>query len=403
MDFLSYKNFLKDEYPSAYDFLQSHSWKSSFFPESVALSSKAYQKMEKVIQSLFLLKNKKDYLNSPSIKTPETALKSQSQNSVLMAYDFHIEKETPKLIEVNTNASGFLLVNSLYQFQNLPYKKAKEDLKKSFQSEWEKFNEDNKNYLERGSQADQKNRAVQTPQKVILIDEDPLDQKMTLEFFMYKDFFQSMDWPFEICDSRSLKTDDKGNLCASKGKRVDFIYNRSTDFYFEKHPHLAEAYLKRTCAVSPNPREYYLLSDKNRLCEWSSQKEIRPELKPIRNNLPFAEILTPQNKDKAWANRKKYFFKALRGHGGKLAYKGASLTRKKFEKLCHSESLIQEFAPPLKITDSQGQEWKTDFRAYVYEDQIQQLTARCYQGQLTNFRQENSGFAVIKMIGIAGS
>jgi len=386
MDFLAYKSFLKKEYPSAYDFLQSHSWKPSFFPETVSLSFKTYQQMEKVIQSLFLLKSKRNYFNSFSAKTPETALKNQSQSSVLMAYDFHVEKKIPYLIEVNTNASGFLLVNSLYQFQNLPYKEAKEDLKKSFQSEWEKFNKDNKN------------SAKQKPQKLILIDDDPLNQKMILEFFMYKDFFCSMNWPFEIHDSRSLKTDNSGNLYTSKGKSVDFIYNRSTDFYFEEHPHLAEAYLKGTCAVSPNPREYYLLSDKNRLCEWSSKKETWLELRPIRHNFPFADILTAQNQDEAWKNRKKYFFKVCRGHGGQLVYKGASLTRKKFDELRHSESLIQEFIPPLRITDSQGQEWKTDFRVYAYEDQIQQLTARCYQGQLTNFRQENSGFAIVNVI-----
>ena len=44
-----------------------------------------------------------------------------------------------------------------------------------------------------------------------------------------------------------------------------------------------------------------------------------------------------------------------------------------------------------------GTEWKTDFRAYVYENKIQQLTARCYQGQLTNFRQEGSGFACVNV------
>ncbi len=418
MDILAYKHFLKREYPSAYEFLQTCSIKPVFFPEPVVLPLEAYQRISQVAQSLFQLKSKKDYPKSLSAIAPATAFKEQSQSSVLMAYDFHIVEGEPKLIEVNTNGSGFLLVNSLYQFKNRPYKEAKESLRRAFQSEWAKFNEDSRSITEERP-AREKSPALKAvpeskkakagqplktggkilpPRKVILIDEDPLNQKMALEFFMYKDFFQSLNWPFEICDSRSLKADDKGRLYTAKGERVDFIYNRSVDFYFENHPLLAAAYLKGACAVSPNPREYYLLSDKDRLCEWAGQRNTAPELEPIRRHIPFSEILNFQNKDRAWANRKKYFFKIRQGHGGKAVYKGASLTRKKFDELVHLKSLIQEFIPPSRTLDSQGNEWKTDFRAYAYEDQIQQFTARCYKGQVTNFREENSGFAVVQLV-----
>ena len=380
MDFSSYKTFLKKEYPSAYDFLQNHNWKPLFFSDSVPLSSKGYQQMEKVVQSLFQLKNKEAYQNNLSSEAPPLVLKDRKEDSVLMAYDFHLKNGVPKLIEVNTNASGFLMVNSFYQFKNLPYKKAKEDLKNSFQSEWEKFNQ------VRGGEA---------PKKAVLIDQNPFDQKMAVEFFMYKDFFQSMGWFLEICDSHSLKIDDKGYLYTPKGDKIDFIYNRCVDFYFESHPFLAKSYEKGTCAISPHPREYYLLSDKNRLCDWSLQKGKWPELNHIKHSLLFSENLNVQNKDEIWKNRKKYFFKIHKGHGGKLVYRGAGLTRKKFNELGQLKSLIQECIPPSKIRDSQGEEWKIDFRVYVYEDHIQQLAARCYQGQLTNFRETGSGFATV--------
>ena len=354
-----------------------------FFSEPVSLSLEAYKQIEKVVKVLFQLKNNKDYQKSFSSVVHQTAFKNQKQDSVLMAYDFHLEKEIPRLIEVNTNASSFLLSNSLYQFQNLEYKKAREDLKKSFQSEWKKFNQDQEN---------------PAPKKSVLIDENPLEQKMAIEFFMYKDFFQSMGWSFEICDSHSLKIDEKGFLYTPKGDKIDFIYNRSTDFYFENHPELATAYLKGTCAISPNPREYYLLSDKDRLCDWSLQKDNWSELKQIKNNLLVSEVLNSQNKERAWENRKKYFFKIRKGYSGKQAYRGANLSHKKMNQLCDTQSLFQEFIPPSKIIDSQGVEWKVDFRAYVYEDQIQQLIARCYYGQLTNFKKEGSGFAIVNVI-----
>ncbi len=386
MNDISYKNFLKTEYPSAYNFLESRSSEPLFFSDSVPLSTQIYKQMSTVVKTLFQLKKTKNYQESLSTKSPEAAFKNQKQDSVLMAYDFHIAEEKAKLIEVNTNASAFLLVNSLYQFRNLPYKKAKEDLKKSFQTEWKKFKS--------GKEAEQKNT---TPKKIVLIDESPLSQKMAVEFFMYKDFFQTTGWPAEICESQSLKLDDNNHLYTSGGDKIDFVYNRSTDFYFEHHPHLEKAYFNHTCAVSPNPREYYLLSDKKRLCDWSAQKDQWAELKQIESHLPFSEVLSLKNKDRIWKNRKKYFFKILRGHGGKLAYRGSGLTRKKFDELCETESLVQEYIPPSTIKDFKGKEWKVDFRAYVYEDQIQQLTARVYQGQLTNFRQEGSGFSTVAL------
>lgn len=382
MDFSAYKNFLKKEYPSTSEILENNSLKIPLFSETVYLPSSAFQQMKKVIQLLFQLRSRSDYKKNLSIGTIETALKEQKQDSVLMAYDFHLQDEIPKLIEVNTNASSFLLANSFYQFKDLPYEQAKEDLKQSFQSEWEKFKGDKTN---------------PKPQKVVLIDEEPLKQKMMIEFFMYKDFFQSMDWSFEIQDSQSLKIDDKGFLYTPKGDKIDFIYNRSTDFYFKNHPHLAKAYLKGTCAISPNPREYYLLSDKNRLCEWSAQKNKWSELEQIKQNIPFSEVLSSSNKEETWNQRKKYFFKIAQGYSGKLAYRGAGLTHKKFNELYNLKSLVQEFIPPSSFKDNQGKEWKIDFRVYVYRDKIQQFVARCYQGQLTNFKQEGSGFATVKL------
>ena len=393
MDFLKYKTFLKKEYPSAYEFLRERPWRPIFFSESLSLSPKIYKQMEETVQSLFKLKRQKNYqswlwdkrdkshFSLQAEKWLKSALHNHKQDSVLMAYDFHVQQKTAQLIEVNTNASSFLLFNSFRQFRGLPYEQALKDLKKSFQTEWEKFT--------RG----QKGPA---PRKTVLIDKDPLNQKMALEFFMFKDFFQSMNWPFEICDSRSLKADKEGFLYTPKGDKADFIYNRSTDFYFEDHPHLALACQKGSCAISPNPMEYFLLSDKNRLSDWS--KKHWPELEKIKKNLPFSKILLPQNEEDIWKNRKKYFFKIRQGHGGQMAYRGSSLSKKKFKELIPLNSLIQEYIPPSKIKDSQGEEWKTDWRLYVYEDQIQQFCARCYQGQVTNFKKEGSGFAVVNLI-----
>ena len=203
-----------------------------------------------------------------------------------------------------------------------------------------------------------------------------------------------MDWDLEILDSKDLKTDSKNYLYTPQGLKIDFIYNRTTDFYFENHPLLAKAYQKNTCLILPQPKDYFLLADKARMADWLSEDWI--ELKDIKNILLKTFVLNSHNKENFWENRKKYFFKISEGYGGKIAYKGASLTRKKFEELLQYNSVAQEYIPASKIKASKNQEWKLDLRAYIYRDKIQQLACRAYQGQLTNFKNSGSGFALVK-------
>ena len=408
-----YKDFLKTNYPQTFQFLNQTQWTPLFFNESIELSVSIYQQIEKTVQSLYQLKNNTAYqkkllyqyklnskkanhskgrLNSRShenrtfqknhnnkTKQMPLGLESKNQDSILMAYDFHLSGSAAKLIEVNTNASAFLLVNSFYQIKNLNYKQALEALRHSFQQEWIKFNTKKKR-----------------PKKIVLIDEKPFNQKMIIEFFMYKDFFKSMEWDMEILDSNQLKTDEKHFLYTPKDEKIDFIYNRSTDFYFENHPLLAKAYQKNTCLILPQPKDYFLLADKTRMTDWLAENWT--ELKAVKNNLLKTIILNSDNKQQLWEKRKQYFFKISQGHGGKLAYRGASLSRKKFEELFQYNCLAQEYTAPSKITDSNGKEWKLDLRAYVYKDQIQQIACRVYQGQLTNFKELGSGFAVVELV-----
>ena len=437
-----YKTFLKTNYPQAFQFLNQTQWTPLFFSKYIDLPASAYKQIEKTVQSLYQLRNntvyQKKLLNqykldnenknysekqnihelekqnihqaekqnrdhfsrqtnshsreSGNLQKNQTELKqnsadqnfflnleSKKQDSVLMAYDFHLTGDTVKLIEINTNASAFLLVNSLYQIKNLNHKKALEDLIYSFQQEWNIFN----------------NKTAK-PNKIVLIDENPLSQKMVLEFFMYKDLFKSLGWDMEILDSKKIKTDNNYYLYTPKGEKIDFIYNRSTDFYFENHPIIAKAYQYNTCLILPQPKDYFLLADKARMSDWMT--EDWSELKDIKNNLLKTIFLNPNNKQQLWENRKKYFFKISQGHGGKMVYKGMSLSKKKFEEMFQYNSLAQEYIAPSKIKDSNNQEWKLDLRAYVYKDQIQQLAGRVYQGQLTNFKTPGSGFALVKLI-----
>ena len=381
MDFYSrYQKNLLSRYPEVRPFLKDGSWQSVVFPERVSVPAALPKEMARVVRAIDLLKTSGRYLDFLEPRAEGIVKASHPQDSVLMAFDFHIDsKGRPRLIEVNTNASGFLITNILYQTHGAEWKTPLKDLIRSFQEEWRVFQES------RG--ADPKT----PPRRTVIMDENPPEQKMIWEFFMYKRLFHSMGWRAEVCDSSDLKESPEG-LRDAKGRLVDFVYNRSTDFYFKKAPHLAAAYRSDKTCFSPHPSQYGLLADKTRLCEWTSFKF----LKAIEKNLTTSRLLTAETASEAWENRKNLFFKILRGHGGKQAYRGKSLTRKKFQHLLSKgEALFQEYIPPPLFQDSRGKEWKFDLRAYAYRGRIQQIVARCYKGQVTNFQNEGGGFSAV--------
>ena len=412
-DFKGWNSSLEPLFPAAFKFLKVESsssspWQISFYSEPVELPAQTLSQIKLLIEALFRLKKQESYWRAlpspfsfpsfsssspPSSSFPALSLRPKKQDSVLMGYDFHLSEKGPILIELNSNASGFLLNYSRACFEGLSFSEDPlKSLQQAFISEWQKF---------KAEKEEQEGGAClvfgPSPKKVVLIDEKPFQQPMFPEFLMFKDFFPLMGWPScEICDSSTLKTDERGFLFTEKGERVDFVYNRTTDFYFERHPHLARAFALGGAAISPHPIEYWLLADKQRLCDWFAfaAKGKYRELKGVKELLPFSVILNESNREEFWKSRKKYFFKIPRGYGGKQAYRGLGLTRKTFDRLCGLGGLVQEYIPPLKLESETGK-WKTDFRAYVYEDKIQQLCARVYRGQVTNFREKGSGFAPV--------
>ena len=354
------------------------------FPQKAVILEKDKKAMDKAVRLLFQLKSRNDYKQ----KLNPSLWPDFGQDAVLNTYDFHITDQGPRLIEANTNGAGFLLINALLRLQGETgqAQASKQQLKKAFQAEWDKFRKNS--------------NSGAAPKTVVLIDEEPLNQILAVEFFMYRDFFASMGWPpCEILDSQSLKIGEKGHLRTPSGQIADFIYNRVTDFYFERHPHLLKAFKQGLSAFSPHPLEYLLLADKHRLRDWTAHKEQYEELRALGDLLPPAEILNPDSRDRLWANRKRHFFKPLRGFASRRAYRGKSISRKKFEGLLNDGGVLaQEFVPPSVTKDQYGEEWKTDFRAYVYEDKIQQLGARCYKGQVTNFKNEGGGWAAVAIL-----
>lgn len=381
----------KKNYPEFSEVFEKESLSPNLFSfQEIKVSKNAFSKVQNFIQATYHLRNNIDYqtdiLGSQS---------TQKHKSVLMSFDFHMVDEQPKLIEINTNASHFLTSKLMEDFlfkkleRDSPFSNAIEKLKDSFLKEWSLFS----------------NQVLKT---ICIVDEDPENQRAYFEFLLYKKLFESMNLNVTIEDYKNLKWDGT-SLLNLRDEKIDLIYNRSTDFYFttvNSHA-LKSAYSSHAACITPQPEEYKLLADKERLLDFSKLGFLEKYLAPDEVKI-FKEVLlemievTSEHQDQIWDNRKKYFFKPKHSFGGKGVYKGESITRKAFAKVVESNDYIaQEFAPPptLKISDQVNHEIdaKYDLRFYVYDGEIQFATARTYIGQTTNFRTLGGGFAAISI------
>jgi hypothetical protein len=276
-----------------------------------------------------------------------------------MAYDFHYEAATDQLslIEINTNASGFLLSDLMYRASGHTWgdkKDPRESLIKAIEAEWTAFGKSGR------------------PKTLAIVDEAPDQQKMFLEFLMYDSFFKQNGIKSQIFDVSKFPVSGE----------YDFVYNRFNDFTFSepRSAHLRKAYLEKKICFSPQPREYLLLAHKQRLVEFGEAK-VSPTLIPIID-------VTQADKSELWAKRKNLFFKPKALYGAKAVYRGSSISHKTFDQIVTQDYIAQEFRPP-----GMAGEFKFDLRFYAYADEIHLGVARAYQGQVTNFATPGGGFA----------
>lgn len=325
------------------------------------------------------------------------ALSKPSYASVLMSYDFHVDfSEDPvgrlKLIEINTNASmslmGALMLDrsTAVETTGISPSRAMAD---QFAAD---FTSDLKSGLGRNL----------TGARIAIIDDEPSKQKMYIEFLLYKELLERHGASAAICDRRALEMRD-GKLWAADFGPIDLVYNRSTDFYFEEPESqtLREALAANAAVITPNPYDYRLLADKNRLVEWSQDTALeshyglpKKEADEIRLALLRTREVTLENAEQLWKERKKLMFKPKTAYGGKGVYRGSSVSRGAFDGVVKSGALAQDFVPA-PTTTMNGVEFKYDLRFFAYRDQIRLACARLYQGQTTNATTPGGGLVPV--------
>jgi hypothetical protein len=318
---------------------------------------------------------------------------------VFMSFDFHLASDEPKLIEINTNAGGALLNLLLARAQRaccqavqpmMPSAAALDALEKRlidmFLAEWR---------LERGG----------LPlRRIAIVDEHPEAQYLYLEFLLFQQLFVRNGIDAVIADPSALSMRD-GMLLHGDGP-VDLIYNRLTDFMLERPAHhaLREAYLNGSVVLTPHPRAHALYANKKNLAVLSDPARLRALGIPddisrvLVVGVPRTEAVEAAKADSLWSRRRKLFFKPASGFGSKAAYRGEKLTRRVWQEILAGDYVAQELvAPGERMIGEPGTltALKFDVRNYVYDGEVQFVTARLYQGQTTNARTPGGGFAPV--------
>ena len=313
-------------------------------------------------------------------KTPEP-----KNPSILNSLDVHIdENDQLKIIEINTNASSFLVNAEQYEAKGLAtFKDAKIKFKQSFQ---EAFGPN----LQKGN-------------LFLVVDENPEQQNMYFEFLMFCEFLKkefSIDC--EISSPQELTIDSQHQV-VWRNRKVHGIYNRHTDFYFQNIPVLAEAFRFDKTLISPNPWTYGAIADKNRLVEWSQKDTALPHLqKALLKTHRFADF---KDADELWAQRAQFFFKPPNAYGSRSVYRGKSISRTVFNRIYSADYLAQQIVPAPEVTfdyENKPHTFKFDLRFYFFvhptHAEIQLGVARLYQGQLTNLQTPLGGLTPLEII-----
>lgn len=316
---------------------------------------------------------------------------------VFMGYDFHLASDRPQLIEINTNAGGAFLNSLLISAQiaccppmQTPFLQEKQNLYREFfdmfLNEWK---------LQRGD----------IPlTRIAIVDVEPENQFLYPEFKVVQQIF--IDNGIEaIITSPERLCFEKDQLWCD-GNVIDLVYNRLTDFSLtaETSKALNDAYQAGAVVVTPNPFHHAIYANKQNLIALSDMDYLKHigvdenDRNTITTSVPDTRLVTLENADDLWEQRKKLFFKPVAGFGGKAAYRGDKLTKRVWSEILQGSYIAQQQIAPSErgtLLDDQPSKLKLDIRAYTYQGKLQLLAARLYKGQTTNFRTEGGGFSPV--------
>jgi hypothetical protein len=371
----------------------------------VFVPTETLDKIEQVIAAIEMVSRLPGYQAAVLAYGPAIAVRDFGPLGAFMGYDFHITPDGPQLIEVNSNAGGAFLnallarahraccVGARVPFTSASAKGFANAVKTMFVDEWRL----------QGRSGE--------PLRIAIVDDAPIAQFLYPEFRLAKALLDSAGFETVIADPLSLDFDGKTLTVA--GQKIDLVYNRLVDFGFDepRHEALRNAYETGRVVVTPNPHVHALLADKRNLAllsdvvlieEWGLAQDLAAAL---RNGVPNTVIVSAENADALWHNRRNLFFKPAKGYGSKATYRGEKVTTKVWAEIIAGDYVAQNYAAPGARTTTEGAQnrsLKVDIRIYTYAARPLLAAARLYQGQTTNMRTPGGGFAPILEVGDDG-
>ena len=366
----------------------------------VFLSADAVAEMQECVLAIEATSRLPSYQAAVLSWAPQIAQQDHGPVGALMGYDFHLGGDGPRLIEVNTNAGGAFL-NALlaraqraccadmepppgataYSFEDAVFR--------MFQDEW------------------RRQRGTGIPHRIAIVDDRPEGQYLYPEFVLARQVLTERGFEAFIADACRLRYD--GGRLSFDGRNIDLVYNRLTDFAFERPEHeaLREAYRDGEVVVTSNPHNHALVADKRNLTLLSDpvtleELGVEPKFRALLSAVvPRTLLVTPAAADTLWKSRKTLFFKPTGGHGGKAVYRGDKVTKGVWAKILQGGYVAQTLVRPsermIKVDDA-AQTRKLDVRLYTYDGRVLLAAARLYQGQTTNFQTPGGGFAPVFVI-----
>ena len=315
---------------------------------AVFLAESNLQKQREIIAALERVIALPSYQDQVMAYAPVSAQYHPKAQGVFLGYDFHLDGDGPRLIEINTNAGG-AMINLLLNQAYLACHGCQDELAnpaiaqtterafiEMFQQEW-------------------RMEGHSTPlRSVAIVDASPLQQYMLPEFILFQNLFTQHQITAVICDPSELVYSN-GKLCYGE-TTIDLVYNRLTDFSLQQPSQqaLLEAYLASSVVVTPHPRNHALYADKRNLALLSNAHTLQ-ELGVdsdtqaiLLHGIANTQIVKPQNAEPLWQQRKHLFFKPAKGYGSKAAYRGDKLTKRVFAEIlepCQINSLASPWGP----------------------------------------------------------
>jgi len=228
-----------------------------FASTAVFINSADMQNMQAQINAIEDVVGTKAYQEVVFARTDKRAYSVQTgTKGAFMGYDFHMTKDGPRLIEVNSNAGGAFVVGAIERALGREISGQENLIQHMFEREW----------ILAGR--------TKTLKTIAIVDENPQDQFHYPDMCLAATYMRERGYEVVIIDPDQLRYQD--NTLYAGEKTIDLVYNRLTDFGLEATTlkNLRDAFEDDAVVVTPNPRHHALYADKRNLTLLSNQRQL---------------------------------------------------------------------------------------------------------------------------------